>query len=51
MFSRFVTFCENQSGGRPGSEKGLMALLTDTLEDREIFLRINTHVEKTICMW
>ncbi len=26
-----ITFWENQSGGRPGSEKGLMALLTDTL--------------------
>ena len=33
----FLTFCENQSGGRPGSEKGLMALLTDTLENREKF--------------
>lgn len=27
------TFCENQSGGRPGSEKGFIARLTDTLED------------------
>lgn len=26
-----VTFWENQSGGRPGSAKGLMARLTDTL--------------------
>jgi len=26
------TFWENQSGGRPGSANGLMALLTDTLE-------------------
>ena len=34
-----LTFCENQSGGRPGSEKGLMALLTDTLEDREKYLK------------
>lgn len=31
----FLTFWENQSGGRPDSEKGLMALLTDTLEDRQ----------------
>lgn len=30
------TFWENQSGGRPDSENGLMALLTDTLEDEEI---------------
>lgn len=30
------TFCENQSGGRPVSEKGLMARLTDTLEDKDI---------------
>lgn len=35
----FLTFCENQSGGRPGSEKGLMALLTDTLEDREKYVK------------
>lgn len=26
-----LTFWENQSGGRPGSAKGLIALLTDTL--------------------
>lgn len=30
----FPTFCENQSGGRPDSEKGLMARLTETLDDK-----------------
>lgn len=29
----FFTFCENQSGGRPDSEKGFIARLTDTLEE------------------
>lgn len=30
----FQTFCENQSGGRPDSEKGLMARLTETLDKK-----------------
>lgn len=29
-----LTFWENQSGGRPGSAKGLMALLTETLQGK-----------------
>ena len=44
------TFWENQSGGRPGSEKGLMALLTDTLKSRQNGRRTikhtNYHVEE-----
>lgn len=44
-FSRSLTFCENQSGGRPGSEKGLMALLTDTLKNTEV-LRLNKNVNR-----
>lgn len=44
----FLTFCENQSGGRPGSEKGLMALLTDTLEDKDKQLRMNTRANKRV---
>ena len=30
-----LTFWENQSGGRPGSAKGLIALLTDTLQNEK----------------
>lgn len=31
---QYLTFWENQSGGRPGSAKGLIALLTETLQER-----------------
>lgn len=37
---KYHTFWENQSGGRPGSAKGLIALLTDTLEGKKVPIKI-----------
>lgn len=41
-----LTFWENQSGGRPGSAKGLIALLTDTLQNEKSLMTHQTGKNK-----